>query len=78
MSVVIQGIEYFGTKEVGLDILKIRPGSINKAIFDGIVKPPPKDPSGKYLWEIRHIESAAWAMKRFQQCKQFFSRKAKD
>ena len=33
-----------------------------KAVWDGRVEAPAKSPSGNYLWTLRDIERASWAL----------------
>ena len=57
----------FTTKEAA-EILKIKPASLTTAIWNNRVTPP-KRHGRNYLWTIAYIESAAWAMGRFEQFK---------
>jgi hypothetical protein len=61
--------KHFSTRQVAIDILKCNPDTLSKAIWKGKVTAPPKSPGNQYLWEIGHIESAAWAMGRFENFK---------
>ena len=53
----------FSSREVS-EILGISPGSLNKAVYNGIVVPPAKDRSGRYRWSRLDAHRAAWAMSR--------------
>ena len=61
--------EFFSTRQVATDILRTKPDALSKAIWQNRVTPPTKSPSGQYLWTMPYIESAAWAMGRFNQFK---------
>ena len=54
-------MKYYSTRDVG-KIVEIKPGLINKAIWDGTVDPPQKSPSGSYLWTKGDIERLAWQL----------------
>jgi len=60
---------FFSTRQVAIEILGIKPDALSKAIWQNRVTPPSKSPGGQYLWTIAYIESAAWAMGRFEQFK---------
>jgi hypothetical protein len=61
--------KFFSTRQVAIDILEVKPDALSKAIWQNRVTPPPKSPCGNYLWTIAYIESAAWAMGRFEEFK---------
>jgi len=52
---------FHSTKEVAL-LLDIKPDTLNKAIWQGRVKPPRKGPSGAYLWTISDIRRVSWVL----------------
>lgn len=54
---------FYSTREVALIILKVKPDTLQKAIWQNRVKAPSKGPSGQYLWTIRDIEAASWALR---------------
>ena len=56
--------QMYSTRQAAL-ILEIRPDLLQKAVWQGKVKSPPKSPSGSYLWSLVDVESAAWALKRY-------------
>ena len=60
--------QFYSTRQVA-GLLNIKPDTLAKAIWQNRVTPPPKSPSGQYLWTIAYIESAAWAMGCFEQFK---------
>lgn len=55
--------ELRSTRQVAI-LLGIKPGALTKALWDGRVEPPAKSPSGNYLWTLRDIERASWALLR--------------
>jgi len=59
---------FYSTRQVA-GILGIKPDLLQKAIWTNRVIPPIKSPSGNYLWIIDNIESAAWALHRYDQFK---------
>ena len=68
--------QFYSTRQVAV-LLAIKPDTLQKAIWQGRVNPPPKSPSGQYLWTITDIESAAWSLRcyeRFRQWQSNFSR----
>jgi hypothetical protein len=60
--------QFYSTRAVA-GFLHLKPDTLQKAIWQNRVTPPPKSPGGQYLWTIAYIESAAWAMGRFEQFK---------
>lgn len=60
--------QFYSTRAVA-GLLHLKPDTLQKAIWQNRVSPPPKSPSGQYLWTLAYIESAAWAMGRFEQFK---------
>ena len=52
---------FYSTPQVA-GLLDIKPDTLQKAIWQGRVKPPMKGPSGQYLWTLRDIEHACWAL----------------
>ncbi len=63
--------KYYSTRQVAIDVLGVKPDALSKAIWQGRVTPPTKSPSGQFLWTLPYIESAAWAMGRFEQFKKW-------
>jgi len=61
---------FYSTKQAA-GILELKPDALSKAVWQDRVTAPPKSPSGNYLWNIAHIEAAAWAMGRFLQFKKW-------
>ncbi len=60
--------QFYSTRAVA-GFLHLKPDTLQKAIWQNRVTPPLKSPGGQYLWTIAYIESAAWAMGRFEQFK---------
>ena len=58
---------FYSTRQVALTILKVKPDTLQKAIWQGRVNPPSKSPSGQYLWTVRDVEGAAWALGRYDE-----------
>jgi len=54
---------YSNTRQAA-DQFGIKPTRLAKAVWDGRVDPPAKSPSGTYLWTLRDIERASWALLR--------------
>lgn len=52
---------FYSTPQVAA-LLGIKPDTLQKAIWQGRVKPPDKDPSGQYLWTLQDIERASWVL----------------
>ncbi len=65
-------MQVFSTKEVAM-ILGVRVDAISRQIWLGKIDPPAKN-AGNYLWQIKDIESAAWALGRFAEFKVWQSR----
>lgn len=55
---------FFSTRQVA-EIFQIKPDMLSRAVWLGKVKPPLKSPQGSYLWNLKDIEAAAWAMHRY-------------
>ena len=53
--------EFYSTREVA-KILGIRPDSLSRIVWLGQFTPPPKRPSGNFLWTKQDIERASWAL----------------
>lgn len=56
-------MSFLSTRQVA-KLLGITPACLTKALWDGRVDPPQKAPSGSYLWTLRDIEKASWALRR--------------
>ena len=56
--------QFYSTRQVAR-FLNIKPDALQKAIWQGRIKPPLKSPSGNYLWTIKDVESAAWVLHRY-------------
>ncbi len=69
---------FYSTRQVALIILKVKPDTLQKAIWQGRVNQPSKGPSGQYLWTIHDVESAAWALKCYDQFKRWRMGKLND
>jgi len=63
--------KFYSTRQVAQEILAIKPDTLQKAIWQGRVNPPSKGPSGQYLWNISDIESASWALHRYEQFREW-------
>lgn len=64
--------QFYSTRQVAR-LLGLAPDSLTRAVWNSRVLPPPKGPSGNYLWTIDDIERAAWALHRhdaFEQWRQ--------
>jgi len=64
---------FYSTRQVA-GFLDIKPGTLQKAIWQGRVIPPSKGPSGQYLWTIPDIESASWALRCYESFAQWESK----
>ena len=53
--------QFYSTRQVAA-VLAIKPGTLQKSIWQGRVEPPQKGPSGNYLWMLRDIERASWVL----------------
>ena len=62
--------DFYSTRQVA-GFLDIKPGTLQKAIWQNQVIPPSKGPSGQYLWQLRDIESAAWALRCYERFAQW-------
>ena len=60
--------QFYSTRAVA-GFLHLKPDTLQKAIWQNRVTPPPKSPSGQYLWTLAYIESAAWVLKRYAEFK---------
>ena len=69
-------MRFYSTRQVS-KILKVRPNTINVAIWNNVFDPPEKGPGGAYLWQKRDVERAAWAMHRTREFKNW-KRKRKE
>ncbi len=49
---------FYGTRRVG-QLLGIRPGRINRAIWEGRLSPPRRGPSGAFLWARDDVRRAS-------------------
>lgn len=52
---------YFSTRQVA-KLLRVSVSLLTKAVWCGRVDPPPKSPSGNFLWTQRDIERASWVL----------------
>ena len=51
----------YNTRDVA-QLLGVSIARLTKAIWYGHVDPPPKSPSGTYLWSIEDIDRASWQL----------------
>ena len=58
--------QFYSTPQVA-GLLDIKPDTLQKAIWQNRVTPPLKSPGGQYLWTLKDIESAAWALGKYKQ-----------
>ena len=54
---------YRSTREVGM-LLGVLPGRINRAVWEGRLKPPSRGPSGSFLWTRDDARRACWVLLR--------------
>jgi hypothetical protein len=52
---------FYSTNQVAR-ILKIKPDTLSKAIWQGRLDPPMKSPSGCFLWTEQDLQRASWAL----------------
>jgi len=52
---------YYSTRDVA-KFLKIKPDRLQKAIWLVMIDCPQRSPSGTFLWTLKDIEKAAWAL----------------
>jgi hypothetical protein len=55
-------MHYRSTREVAR-LLRVPPGRLAKALWDGRVEAPAKGPGGAFLWTDRDIEHASWVLR---------------
>lgn len=65
-------MRFFSTRQVAR-LLGVNPAALSRAIWDDRIDPPPKGPSGNYLWRLSDIERASWVL-----CRKAFSGLPKD
>lgn len=65
--------QFYSTRQVAQVILKIKPDTLQKAVWQGRVKAPSKSPSGDYLWTVSDAEAASWALYCHKQFEQWLS-----
>ena len=53
--------QFWSTRQAALKI-GVKPDTLNKAIWQNRISPPPKGPSGCYLWTDEDINRASWAL----------------
>jgi hypothetical protein len=53
--------EYWNTR-LGAIAIGVTPNALQRAVWDGRVVPPPKGPSGNYLWRREDLDRASWAL----------------
>ena len=53
---------FFSTREVALSILRLKPDSLLRAIWQNRIDPPEKGPGGNYLWTVEDAERISWAL----------------
>ena len=51
----------YNTRDVAR-LLDVSVARLTKAIWYGRVDPPPKSPSGTYLWTVEDIDRASWQL----------------
>lgn len=53
--------DYYSTRQAA-SLLGIKPCRLQQAIWQNRINPPAKGPSGQYLWTIKDIDHASWAL----------------
>jgi len=54
---------FYSTRQVA-ELLKIKPDTLSKAIWQGRVRAPQKSPGGQFLWTSEDITRAGWVLLR--------------
>ena len=54
---------YYSTPQVA-QMLKISPGCLSRAVWDGRLESPEKGPGGAFLWAEEDIHRASWVLRR--------------
>jgi hypothetical protein len=45
------------------NLLGIKTGRLNRAVWENRITPPPKSPGGDYLWDEKAIHHASWIIR---------------
>ncbi len=53
--------QFYSTRQVAR-FLRIKPDTLQKAIWQGRVDPPAKSPSGNFLWTEADIDRTSWVL----------------
>lgn len=53
----------YSTKEVA-KLLGVGLSCLSRAVYEDRIDPPQKGPGGAFLWGVRDIERASWALRR--------------
>lgn len=56
--------QQYSTRQVAQNVLGVKPSCLSRAVWDGSIPAPQKCPAGNFMWTVRDIEAAAWALKR--------------